>query len=129
MMSMEAVFPAIGGMGMRLIGTVVMFAATAGRTVRGGVGPTGRLACAGAVSTVCVVHGVGLGTGVTVAGTVAGADDVVAAGVFAHAEMKRVAKTSARAGRIDRSISASPVVGASLVLPSTVVLRGERPET
>src|SRR2546425_2734009 len=127
MMSMEAVFPAIGGIGMRLIGTVVMFAATAGRTVRGGVGPTGRLACAGPLSTVCVVQGVGLGAGVTVAGTVAGADDVVAVGVLVHAAMNRVAKTSAQAGRIDGFMSASPGDSASVSSRRQMaVLRGER---
>jgi len=85
-----------------------MFAATAGRTVRGGVGPTGRLACAGPVRTVWVVQGVGVGAGVTVAGTVAGAEDVVAAGVLEQATTKSVPAKSAKAGRIDMFMSASP---------------------
>src|SRR2546428_5331292 len=102
MMSVGGVFPAIGGIGMRLIGTVVMFAATAGRTVRGGVGPTGRLACAGPLRTVCVVHGVGLGAGVTVAGTVAGADDVVAAGGGGPAAAEILAEARAPTRRTER---------------------------
>src|SRR3989442_15595658 len=79
MMSIEAVFPAIGGIGIRLIGTTVRFALTAGSNVGAGVAPTGRLACAGTVSTVCVAHCDGLGAAVAATG---GAEaDGAAAGV------------------------------------------------
>jgi len=46
-----------------------MFAATAGRNVRTAAVPAGggRLACAGPVRAVCVVHGVGVGAGVAAA--------------------------------------------------------------
>src|SRR2546423_7406808 len=67
MMSIDAVFPAIGGIGMRLMGTVVTFADTSGSAVGAGVAPTGRLACAGATSAVCVVHWLGLGAVVALA--------------------------------------------------------------
>src|SRR2546422_8928844 len=66
MMSIEAVLPAIGGIGIRLIATVVRFAVTGGSSVGAGVAPTGRLACAGPLRTVCVVHD---GVGAAVAGS------------------------------------------------------------
>src|SRR5712691_2215218 len=71
MMSIEAVLPAIGGIGIRLIATVVRFAVTAGTKVGGGVAPTGRLAWAGPLRTVCVVHD-GVGAAVASGAAVAG---------------------------------------------------------
>src|SRR2546427_673679 len=100
MMSIEAVFPAIGGIGTRLIGTPVRFAPTAGSSVGAGVAPTGRLACAGTVSTVCVAHCDGLGAAVAATG---GAEaDGAAAGVAGALHPVTIAaaaaETSARRG-------------------------------
>src|SRR2546428_10421130 len=93
MMSIEAVSPAIGGIGIRLIGTTVRFALTAGSSVGAGVAPTGRLACAGTVRTVCVAHCDGLGAAVAATG---GAEaDGAAAGV---AGAPRPPPDAARAG-------------------------------
>src|SRR5712691_8914323 len=76
MMSIEAVLPAIGGIGIRLIWTGVRFAVTGGSNVGAGVVPTGKLAWAAPLWKACVVHGEGL------AATVAGAaEDGAASGV------------------------------------------------
>src|SRR6266851_4661761 len=82
MMSIEAVLPAIGGIGIRLIGIVSMFAVTTASSVGAGVAPTGKLACAGPLSTVCVVHGVGVGAGVAAA--TVGVLDASGGGLDAH---------------------------------------------
>jgi hypothetical protein len=42
-------------------------AVTTASNVGAGVAPTGKLACAGPLSTVCVVHGVGVGAAVATA--------------------------------------------------------------
>src|SRR5205807_5028237 len=101
MMSIEAVFPAIGGIGIRLIGTTVTFAATAGSSVGAGVAPTGRLACAGTVSTVCVAHCDGLTAAVEAAGGVE-ADGAAAgvAGALHPVTIAAAAKASARRGEL-----------------------------
>jgi len=44
-----------------------MLAVTTASNVGAGVAPTGKLACAGPLSTVCVMHGVGVGAGVAAA--------------------------------------------------------------
>src|SRR5439155_298990 len=98
MMSIDAVFPAIGGIGIRVICTVVMFVLTAGRSVGGGVDATGRLACAGPVSTVAFAHGVAVGAVVAAAAEVAGADEDVVAGL-AQAAMKNAPAMIAWTGR------------------------------
>src|SRR2546428_2635848 len=99
MMSIEAVLPWMGGSGMRAMGTVERFAATAGSSVGAGVAPTGKVACAGPVSTVCDVHGVAVGA--TVAGWVATAA-LDGAGAFAvplQATAMTEALTNDRNGR------------------------------
>src|SRR5438067_13137091 len=108
MMSIDAVFPAIGGIGMRVIGTVVMFALTAGRTVGGGVEATGRLACAGPVTTVALAHGDAVGAVVAAAADDAGADDEEVAGLV-HATVNSATMTIACAGRSKAFISGLPV--------------------
>src|SRR5438874_5236518 len=108
MMSIDAVFPAIGGIGMRVIGTVVMFAPTAGSSVGGGVEATGRLACAGPVTTVALAHGDAVGAVVAAAADVAGADDADVAGLV-HATMNSAPMTIACAGRSQAFMSVLPV--------------------
>jgi len=120
MMSIDAVFPAIGGIGIRVIGTVVMFVLTAGRSVGGGVDATGRLACAGPVSTVAFAHGVAVAAVVAAAAEVAGADEDVVAGL-AQAAMKNAPAMIVWTGRCTALMSSSrcglslhpPVNGAS----------------
>ena len=97
MMSIDAVFPAIGGIGIRVIGTVVMFAPTAGRSVGGGVEATGRLACTGPVTTVALAQGDAVGAPVAAAADVAGADDGDVAGLV-QATMNIAPMRIARAG-------------------------------
>src|SRR5256712_4999825 len=95
MMSSEAAFPAMGGTGIGLIGTPVRFALTAGSSVGAGVAPTGRLACAGTVRTVCVAHCDGLGAAVAAAG---GAEaDGAAAGVAGALHPVTIAAAAAKA--------------------------------
>src|SRR3989442_1179468 len=108
MMSIEAVFPAIGGIGMRWIGTTVRFALTAGSSVGAGVAPTGRLACAGTVRTVCVAHCDGLGAVVAATGG-AEADGAVAgvAGAL-HPVTMRAAATNGSARRDELIMSGPP---------------------
>src|SRR5438105_3829239 len=113
MMSIDAVFPAIGGIGMRVIGTVVMFALTAGRSVGGGVEATGRLACAGPVRTVALAHGDAVGTVVAAAAEVAGADDGDVAGL-AQATTNIAPMKIAWAGRSEAFMSTSPLRAQSL---------------
>jgi len=101
-MSIDAVFPTMGGIGMRVIGTVVRFAVTAGSSVGAGVAPTGKLACAGPVSTVALAHDVGVGATVAVAVDTAGdAVVVVALGVVHATAMTEVMRnaTAVRAVR------------------------------
>src|SRR5258706_619617 len=106
MMSIEAVFPVIGGIPMRLITAVDRFAATTGSSVGAGVAPTGRLACAGPVSADCVVQGVGVGAAVAGAAD-AGADDVVTAAGPLHAVMRSVPIASAQTWRSGAFMSSS----------------------
>src|SRR2546430_1469289 len=107
MMSIEAVFPAIGGIGIRLIGTTVTFAATAGSSVGAGVAPTGRLACAGTVSTVCVAHCDGLAAAVEAAGGVEA--DGAAAGVAGALHPVTITAAAAKASaRRDELIMSCP---------------------
>src|SRR5438105_6917314 len=108
MMSIDAVFPAIGGIGIRVIGTVVMFAPTAGRSVGGGVEATGRLACAGPVTTTAFAQGDALGAVVAAAAEVAGADDGDVAGLV-HATMNIAPMKIVCAGRSEGFIWTSPV--------------------
>src|SRR2546426_1920139 len=96
MMSIEAVFPAIGGIGIRLIGTTVTFALTAGSSVGAGVAPTGRLACAGTVSTVCVAHCDGLAAAVAAGAEADGAAAGVAGALHPVTITAAAAKASAR---------------------------------
>src|SRR2546428_8572905 len=107
MMSIEAVFPAIGGIGLRWSGTPVTFALTAGSSVGAGVAPTGRLACAGTVSTVCVAHCDGLGAAVAAAGGVEadGAAAGVAGALHPPTIAAAAAETSARGGGLVMSFS------------------------
>src|SRR2546427_13031890 len=116
-MSIDAVFPTIGGIGIRLTGTVVRFAAIEGRSVGAGVAPTGRLACAGPVSTVCEAHGVGLGEAVA-AGTDAAAtvgDSVVLGVVQAIASAATL--LNLKTGRTEACITASPSQWAAATIP------------
>src|SRR5436309_2684370 len=104
MMSIDAVLPAMGGIGMRVIGTVVMFAPTAGRSVGGGVDATGRLACAGPARTVAFAQADALGAALADVALVGGADEAVGAfdafvAGLAHATMKAVATSRACVGR------------------------------
>src|SRR5438552_15646487 len=77
MMSIEAVLPAIGGMGIFATASSVVFAAIAGSSVGAGVPALG----AGAVTGPSVGHGDAVGAGVADAATVV-AVGVVAAGGF-----------------------------------------------
>src|SRR5439155_23005165 len=78
MMSIEAVLPAIGGMGIFATARSVVFAAIAGSSVGAGVPALG----AGAVTGPSVGHGDAVGAGVAEAATGV-AVGVVAAGAFA----------------------------------------------
>src|SRR5256885_13848555 len=125
MMSIDAVLPAIGGIGIRVICTGVMFVLTAGRSVGGGVDATGRLACAGPVSTVAFAHGVAVGAVVAAAAEVAGADEDVVAGL-AQAAMKNAPAMIAWTGRGNALMSSSPCGSVSIRRPSAQVPLGER---
>src|SRR2546427_10219650 len=116
-MSIDAVFPTIGGIGIRLTGTVVRFAAIEGRSVGAGVAPTGRLACAGPVSTVCEAHGVGLGDAVA-AGTDAAATvgDAVVLGVL-QAIASAATLMNVKTGRTEERITAPPSRCAAAKIP------------
>src|SRR5438552_4051156 len=81
MMSIEAVLPAIGGMGIFATARSVVFAAIGGSGVGAGVPALG----AGAVTGPSVGHGDGVGAGVADAATVV-AVGVEAAGAFAAHE-------------------------------------------
>src|SRR5437899_1757862 len=107
MMSIDAVFPAIGGIGIRLIGTTVRFALTAGSSVGAGEAPTGRLACAGTVRTVCVAHCDGLGAVVAATGG-AEADGAVAGAGALHPVTIRAAATNGSARRDELIMSGPP---------------------
>src|SRR2546422_10933390 len=119
-MSIDAVFPAIGGIGIRLTGTVVRFAAIEGRSVGADVAPTGRLACAGPVSTVCEAHGVGLGDAVA-AGTDAAATvgDAVVLGVL-QAIASAATLMNLKTGRTEECITTSPSRCAAAKIPHAV---------
>jgi hypothetical protein len=96
-MSIDAVLPAMGGIGILLTGIASMLAVTTGNNVGAGVAPTGKLACAGPLRTVCVVHGLGVGAGVTAA-TVGAIDDSAAGGLdVPHPTAMSVTAVNARA--------------------------------
>jgi hypothetical protein len=109
MTSIDAVFPAIGGIGIWLIATVDRFAVIGGSLVGAGVVPTGRLACAGPVRTDCVVHGVGLGEAVAVGGeaVAVGGEAVVVALGAVQAKASRAALIETETGLSDPRISIS----------------------